>query len=193
MKPNYLKNLWLAASVTIGAMAAVACDDTGLYPAGYPNIVDTTTIYALRMTPIGTPSAFDISIGLPVRTDQGAAFDFAFDIDSLGVAVIFPAGALGLGAEAGLQLTDKEFDELDEAPYDKYVTDSVIAVAVDDVFIGRSRNTSGLDGCYYYGQLPRYGKFHVIELDMQERTLTLEILVNVNCGYRKLEPGYPNY
>ena len=169
--------------------AAVACDDTGLVPAGFPNFVDTVTMHALKGTPISTPSAFDISTGTAVRTDQGFPFDFAFDINTLGAATILPAGALGLPAEAGLQMSDRSFEEIDEAPFDDYVADSTFTMAVGAVFVGRSRNTSG--NCYYLGSLPRYGKFQVLALDMQNRTITLETLVNVNCGYRKLEPGFP--
>ena len=88
-----------------------------------------------------------------------------------------------------MQLTDKAFTEVDEAPYDDYLVDSVLTVSVGDVFIGRSRNTAG--NCFYLGSLPRYGKFHVIEVNSQDRTITLEYLVNVNCGCRKLEPGFP--
>ena len=189
MRPKVITHFCLAASATIVVCAAVACDDTGLLPAGFPNFVDTVTLHALKGTPISTPSAFDISVGIAVRTDQGQAFDFAFDIDSVGDAIIMPAGVLGLPAQAGLQMSDLPFEDVDDAPYDDYVADSLFTLSVGDVFIGRSRNTSG--NCYYLGSLPRYGKFHVLALDMQNRTITLETLVNVNCGYRKLEPGYP--
>jgi len=189
MKHNDSTYLWMAASATIVVFAAVACDDTGLVPAGYPNFVDTVTLHALTGTPISSPSAFDISVGITVRTDQGYPFDFAFDIDSLGAAVILPAGALGLPAEAGLQMSDLTFDEVDRAPYEDFSADTVLTISVGDVFIGRSRNATG--NCYYLGQLPRYGKFHVLELDALERAVTFELLVNINCGYRGLEPGFP--
>ena len=189
MKPIATVRFWSTAAATILAVAAVACDDTGLIPASFPNSIDTVTLHALRGTPIPTTSAFDIAFGIPARTDEGDAFDFAFDIDSLNAPIILPAGALGLTPQAGLQLTDKAFTEVDEAPYDDYLVDSVLTVSVGDVFIGRSRNTAG--NCFYLGSLPRYGKFHVIEVNSQDRTITLEYLVNVNCGYRKLEPGFP--
>jgi hypothetical protein len=166
MRRNAVSWCWSTAAVVFVLAAAFGCDDSGLYPATYPNYVDTVNLYALRGTPIATPSAFDIAYGITARTDQGDAFDFAFDIDSLGEAILLPAGALGLTAEAGLQLSDA-------------------------LFVGRSRNTTGMDGCLYYGELPRYGKFRVLDTDFQSRTLTLEALVNVNCGYRKLEPGHP--
>ena len=170
-------------------VAAVACDDTGLIPASYPNSVDTVTLHALRGTAIPTASAFDIAFGLPARTDKGDAFDFAFDIDTTNAAIILPAGVLGLNPQAGLQIIDKSFTEVDEAPFDDYLVDSVLTVSRGDVFVGRSRNTSG--NCFYLGSLPRYGKFHVLEVNRPDRTITLEYLVNVNCGYRKLEPGFP--
>ncbi len=172
-------------------LGVVGCDDSGLYGAAYPSYVDTVTLYALTGTPITTPSAFDIAFGIAAHTEQGDAFDFAFEIDSLGVALFYPAGALGLTAEAGLQLSDETFDELEDPPDDGYVVDSVLTVSEGDLFVGRSRNTTGLDGCYYYGELPRYGKFLVLDLDSENRTVTLQALVNLNCGYRKLAEGYP--
>ncbi len=189
MKPNAITRLCSTATAVILAVAALACDDTGLIPASFPNSVDTVTLYALRGTPIPTTSAFDIAFGLAARTDEGAAFDFAFDLDSSSTPVILPAGALGLSQQAGLQLSDKDFEDVDEAPFDDYIVDTPVVVSEGDVFIGRSRNTSG--NCYYLGSLPRYGKFRVLEINALNRTVTLEFLVNVNCGYRKLEPGFP--
>ncbi len=185
------RELVMTMAATVILAVAVGCDDSGLYPATFPNFVDTVTIYALTGTPITTPSAFDIAYGITARTDQGEAFDFAFEIDSLGVALFYPTGALGFTAEAGLQMSDETFDELNTPPDDGYVIDSILTVSRGDLFVGRSRNTTGLDGCYYYGELPRYGKFLVLDLDFENRTVTLQALVNVNCGYRKLEEGYP--
>lgn len=172
-------------------VTATACSDTyGLPPATTANTVDTVTLYALRGTAISAPSAYSIADGLPSRTDRGDVFDFAFGIDLSGVAKIYPAGALGLPAEPGLQFSDKTFDAIERAPFEDYVVDSVLTVSVGDVFIGRSRNTAGF--CLYLGALPRYGKFHILALDPQEKTATIEALVNVNCGYRGLEPGFPS-
>jgi hypothetical protein len=40
--------------------------------------------------------------------------------------------------------------------------------------------------------LPRYGKFQVLAIDPAQRTVTLEFLIDRNCGYRGLEPGLPD-
>ena len=189
MKRIVATHYWSTAAAAILVVAAVACDDTGMIPASFSNKIDTVTLHALRGTPIPSTSAFDIAFGITARTDEGEAFDFAFDIDSLSAAIILPAGALGLTRQAGLQFSDETFEEVDEAPDDGYVVDSLLTVSVGDVFIGRSRNTTG--NCFYLGSLPRYGKFRVMEIDTPNRTLTLEFLVNMNCGYRKLETGIP--
>ena len=58
------------------------------------------------------------------------------------------------------------------------------------VFVIRSRPF--IVGCELTGELPRYGKFHVLAVDPVARSLKLETLVNQNCGYRSLEPGLPS-
>lgn len=154
------------------------------------NVVDTVTIFALRGTPIGSPSGYDVATGTNVRTES-EAFDIAFDIDSLDVPRIFPGGALGLSEAAGIQSTDQDFFDIDDPPVEGYVLDSAVVVGVDSVFIVRSRPYSG--GCpFYLGSLPRYGKFQVLEIDLASRLIVMQSLVNVNCGYRQLIIGIPS-
>ena len=180
-----------AGTVTLAVGVAAACgDSTGLVPAVFPNEVDTVPRAALRDTPIQSASGFDIVFKTLARTDQGRPFDFAFDVDSAGNAVVLPAGILGFQKEAGWRRSTREFAEVRSASIEDYTVDSPLIVAVGDVFLARSRNSS--EGCSYLGSLPRYGKVHVLEVDMQARSLTLELLVDMNCGYRGLEPGLPS-
>jgi hypothetical protein len=87
-------------------------------------------------------------------------------------------------------MADHAFGDIVIAPLEDYQLDSALVVGVDSVFIVRSRPTSF--GCVFFlGQLPRYGKFHVLDLSLETRQITLENLVNVNCGYRSLEFGIP--
>ncbi|MEE8117747.1 MAG: hypothetical protein V3T28_11620 [Gemmatimonadales bacterium] len=181
------RSLFCFVAVLSGA-AAVACDNPlALPPARFANEIDTTTIHALRGTPIALPSAFDIVANTPARTDRAEPFDFAFDIDSGGNALLKPAGALGLTNEPGILVSSDPFDSIVTAPLDGYVIDSEVPVRVGTVFIARSRTES----CSRTVALPRYGKFRVLELDLQERALTLQKLVNTNCGFRSLVPGTP--
>ncbi len=190
MKRISLPHFWLAvaASALFGGLGACG-SDLGLPPATITNRVDTVTIFALRGTEILEPSGFDMIDGLLVRTDRGAVFDLAFDIDSMGRALIYPAGALKLPGIAGVQRRNETFDRLVEAPRDDYVIDSALVVTTGLVFAARSRSSSQL--CVFLGSLPRYGKFHVLAIDVVERSITLELLLNLNCGFRSLEPGIP--
>lgn len=168
------------------------CDNSlALPPAGVPNFVDTVTLNALQGTPIDAPSGFNLVLGLAVRTDrQNEGFDIAFDIDEQSRALILTTGVLGLSAQSAIQVSDRAFDDIMIAPLDDYEREVAITVEVGSVFIVRSQPTS--IGCVFYvGQLPRYGKFEVLSLDLQTRQITLKNLVNVNCGYRSLEMGIP--
>ena len=180
---------------------SVGCDNTLALPlAVTPNIIDTVTLHALQGTPINAASGFDVIVGLTARTDRQSdadrlrgipppGFDIAFDIGDDSLALIFTTGALGLNARSGIQSSDRAFGDIVIAPLEDYQLDTLV-VGVDSVFIVRSRLTSF--GCVFFlGRLPRYGKFHVLDLNLETRQITLENLVNVNCGYRGLEFGIP--
>ena len=70
-----------------------------------------------------------------------------------------------------------------------YEIDSALLVTPGTVFLARSRSSSVL--CSFLGSLARYGKFHVLDIDTGNRSVTLELLVDLNCGFRGLEPGIP--
>jgi hypothetical protein len=168
----------------------VACGDPNtLPPVQFDNVVDTTSLYALTGTPIGSPSGFDGVLGEVRRTDVNRPFDFAVDIAPDGTVLLYPAGALGLASQPGLQLVSETFDGITTAPLEDYDAESAQAVAPGGVFVLRSRNSSEL--CTVNTQLPRYGKFRLLEVDPQQRSVTFEFLVNRNCGYRDLVPGTP--
>ena len=171
---------------------SAGCDNTlALPPATAPNFIDTVTLHALKGTPINSASGFDVTLGLAARTDRPTeGFDIAFDIDDDDLALIFTTGALGLDVRSAIQASDRAFGDIVIAPLDDYELDSALVVGVDSVFIVRSRPVSF--GCVFYvGRLPRYGKFHVLDLNLETRQITLEHLVNINCGYRSLEFGIP--
>ncbi len=180
--------LWL--SLLWGSVVLGACNDPFAGKATFENVIDTTTLYALRDTPIRQPSAYSLLDRRPVRTDTTSAFDFAFDIGPDGRPLIYPAGALGLSRDPGVQLVERRFEDIRSAPQDNYINDRAIEVARDKVFVVRSRPSFNF--CLFFGQFPRYGKFRVLEVNSQDRSVTLELLVNINCGFRSLEPGLPS-
>ncbi len=131
----------------------------------------------------------DVVRGLLVRLDLGDSFDFAFDIDATAGALLLTAAMLGSRTEAGIAPQSVPFDSVLTAPEEGYVIDSVVPIKVGDVFVARSRFTQ--DGCQVAAQLPRYGKFEVLAIDPQTRTVDFKQLLNGNCGYRDLQPGLP--
>jgi hypothetical protein len=169
--------------------AATACSDpNSLADPTVKNYVATSTLYALSGTPLTTPSAFSIPLPGTVLVQTTSAFDFAYEVTDAGQPVFLPLRVLGLSTKRavnpGFIRTAKAFSSISEAPSNGYVTNDSIAVAVDDVFIGRSRLACSIG-------VPVYAKFHILGLDPVARSVTFEWLVDNNCGYRGLTPGLP--
>jgi hypothetical protein len=177
--------LALASAATL---AAACGDPLGLPPPAIENRTDTVSLYALSGTPVWSPSVYIIGFRQVARSDLSATgFDFAFDIDTAGRPVLLPTGALGLGRQSGMQATQLAFDSVTVAPAGSYQSDSAIAVDSNDVVIIHSRPlvcSFGITSIYY-------AKLHVLAIDTLARKIDFEILNNVNCGYRGLEPGLP--
>jgi len=185
------RHFLLAASTALVAGVALTCGDPlGLPPVQRANEIDTTTLFALQGTDIAAPSGFDIVNASRSRTDLAQPFDMAFDIDADDRALLFPAAALGLVTEAALQETNQAFGAINRAPTDGYQSDSALVLRQGLVFLARSRAASQF--CSFLGAIPRFGKFRVLAIDQTARTVTLELLVNVNCGYRSLDTGEVN-
>ena len=184
--PRPLNALFVAALV---AVAACGDNSLGLPTARYNNVVDSVSLWALDGTPINTPSAYNI-LGIPpaaVRTDLTTAFDFAFNITPAGQAVLLPTGALGLGKASGIVVSSTPFDSITLAPSTGYQDSTAVAVDSGTVAVVRSRPTSTcVIGTVYY-----YAKLQVVRIDTIARRIDYNILVDLNCGYRGLEPGIP--
>ncbi len=179
----------VAVLVAAAGLGQGACNSESLLPeAGYLNVVDTVTLYALRGTEVTLPSGYDVANRTTSRTDV-ATFDFAFDINTAGQGVALPAGALRLAREPGSAPVTTPFDSIIEAPESGYLDSLPVPIAPGTVFVVRSRFL--LAGCEFAGAVPRYGKFRVMEIDPALRRLKLQALVNRNCGYRGLQPGNP--
>ena len=178
------------AFLLLGTVAAVGCDDPlALPPPQFTNVLDTAVLYALRGTALTLPSGYDVVAGAPARTDRAEPFDFAFDIADDGRALLYPAFAIGVSTDAGLVTSGIAFEAILEAPTEGFQRDTAVVVVPDDVLVVRSRSTN--QACALLGSLPRYGKLRVLALDPTARTLTFEVLINSNCGYRGLQPGLP--
>jgi hypothetical protein len=164
-------------------------DNNSLADPTEENAVEENAVGSLTDTPITTASGFSISTG-PVRTDQTGEFDFAFDIEgdaATGQPVLLPRAALGIAssnsADPGLQKTDETFDSITIAPSNGYITEEKVPVAVGDRLLVRSRVICSLG-------VPLYAKIQV--LSIEDGSLHFKVLADQNCGYRGLEPGFPD-
>jgi len=190
MRRISLSRLWLTV-FTILPLAVACGGEIGLPAATIANTVDTLVLTALNGTPIGPPSAIDLVTGSLSRPELGEDFDFAFDIDSTGTALLYPASRLGRGGSAALQVSSVPFDSIARAPVENFVVDTIMPVTAGKVLILRSRFSSLLCSVFV-GSLPRYAKAEILELDGVGRTVTLRLMANLNCGYRDLMPGLPD-
>lgn len=179
--------------LSVALVLAAACGDPfGLPAPSVSNRTDTLSLFALSGTPVTSPSGYVISFRSRVRTDQVIdGFDFAFDIDTAGRALLLPTGALRLGRLSGMQLTTMEFDSIRIAPTSGYQRDSAVAVDSGSVAILHSRPLT----CSFNIPAVFYAKLHVLAIDTTSgpngRRIDFEILTDVNCGYRGLEEGLP--
>jgi hypothetical protein len=178
------------------ACAAIAScgNPLGLPPAFISNAVDTVSLYALSGTPVSLPSGYSIIGRHAIRTDQGLPFDFAFDFDSTGQAVLLPTGALKLGKQSGLQTSAQPFDSIKLAPTSNYNLNSAQVVDSNSVLILHSSTVT----CSFNIPAVYYAKLHVLEIDTLSTSpkrlrIDFEILDDLNCGYRGLEAGVPRH
>ncbi len=177
-----------AAALAIAAIAACG-NPNALADATIANVESTVTLFALTGTPISTPSAYSIADGRPIRSDQGAAFDFAFNIDGSGKPVLLPLFVINLGVtsgtNAGFLASTDAFDAVLQAPLNGYNTADTLHIAVGDRYVVRSRVV-----CSSLG-VPQYGKIEISAIDAAQRTVSFRVLTDNNCGYRGLAPGLP--
>ncbi|HET7790146.1 MAG TPA: hypothetical protein VFK78_05045 [Gemmatimonadales bacterium] len=190
-RPRLLFAVILAALAAAGT-AATACSDLNQLPPPLDsNAVDTISLFALTGTPITEPSAYNISDTARVRTDRSPTFDFAFDIDSTGKAVLLPTGALGLGQASGIRVLTTPFDSIFNAPTGTYVDTMRVVVDSGTIAVIRSRPTV----CSFGATVFLYAKLQVLHIDTTSapggRRIDFRILADQNCGYRGLKPGLP--
>lgn len=176
-------------ALVLGISASAACSANQLAPAQQENVVDTTTMGALAGAALKYPSAYDITIGQPVRTDQTSSFDFIYTKDALGRNVLLPLHAIaGLGTTTGsnpgfIRLT-VPFNDITAAPTEDYLTTDTLVIVPGDVLAARSRVA-----CYL--GVPQYAKIQIIDFDDVNKTVRFAVLSNTNCGYKNLQVGVP--
>lgn len=179
----------LALTIAGSALVAlVACtEEIGLLDPEVVSRVDTLSLWSLSGSAPNLPSAFNLETRQAVRTDLGGAFDFAFDITAGNEARLYPTDALGLTGGSGLQVTTVPFADILEAPGGGYEDSSAVVIMPLTVVLVASRPTDCV-----IGLRPYVAKLEILALDLADRRIDVQVLVNANCGYRSLESGLPN-
>lgn len=186
----------LARLLTAAALVAGigACKGFTDIDAGFQNITNVDTVYALNGGPPGSPNTlkfFDLGV---TRADQGFGFDVAFDLDANGNVVIIPAKAVATTFSnpysVGLQRVTGTFQSVLAAPEDGYRADTAVTVPVGETVVAESRDVFG--ACLYAlkGQA-YYSKIVIDQVDPVLRRIIFTVTVNRNCGFRSFLPGIP--
>ncbi len=173
-------------ALALTALIAACNDPFALPPATQAPIEGPLTLWALTATPLDSPSAYDMIFQRRVRTDRTFGFDFVLDVraDSAGdtVAVLMPPGAVGLPRDGGLQVATTPYDSIFTAPDGGYQQADTVRLAVGMVVLASSRAQS----CNFGYIRPLYAKLSVTAIDKVARSVTFQMLIDPNCGYRSL-------
>jgi hypothetical protein len=172
-------------------LTAAACGTaTGLPAPILDNVVDTITLSALTGPLLTAPSGFSLPARSAIRTDETSLFDFAFDITPDGRPLFLPLLAMHLDGgvlDPGFIPQAISFDAIQSAGLNGYNTTDSMSARPGLVYIARSRMV-----CTQL-QAAEYAKMEVLAYDSLARTVTFQVMVNVNCGYRDLQPGLPKH
>lgn len=178
--------------------AAVGCGGEFTFGTAVVDNVETEfVLYATEGTALGFPNAYALLQGgaallfgnpqnRTIRTDITNDFDYVFDIDASGDPVLVPTALLGFQIFSSYRRATTNFEAIDRAPLDDYVTRETAVLSVGDVFIWRSRPMSCLGITLF-----TYAKVEVLEIDTTARTVRFRLLYNPTCGFRGLLPGIP--
>ncbi len=185
MKPASL----VVAAVALTVCVVVATCDDDPFKIEWIENQDTVTLYSLAVPYLNVSSGFDFWSRRALRIEAASstgAWDMAIDTDGARL-VLLPPGALGVLSEARLApMAGETYEGLDEAPADstRYVSKDPVPARGGDVFVVRTHEQTGLFGqrCKYYG------KFEVLEADVDGGRLTFRFDMNPECDSRKLQP-----
>ncbi len=186
----------LALCAIVAPVLFVGCDDSNPFQAQLPTTQDVYTLFALTGTPPAYPSGLNTFGRTPTRVDGNAAFDVAFDIDADGNAVLYPVklivSSVGGDRPIGLRKVPGTFDEVTSAPTGTYQTDSaVVASKGEIVVVEANRGTSG-DVCSFNISPFIYTKILIDKIDPAAHTITIQTVLDPNCGFRSFLPGIPS-
>ena len=186
--------------LALGAIAAsfisIGCDNSNPFAAQLPTVQDVFTIFALTGTPPAYPSGLNTYGRTPTRVDGNASFDVAFDINSDGNAILYPVKLVVSSVNGdrivGLRLVPGKFDAITEAPPGTYPADSAVVASKGQVVVVEANRGFSGDVCSFSLSPNIYTKILVDSIDVKSHTITIQTVMDPNCGFRSFEVGIPS-
>jgi len=183
------------AGASLSALALAACGDTNPFGAPLPTVADAYTLFALTGTPPAYPSGLNTAARAATRVDGNANFDVAFDIDADGNAVVYPVklvvSSIGGDRPVGLRKVDAPFDSVTSAPTGTYPTDSAVVAGRGQVVVVEANRAGDGDICAFNISPNIYTKILIDSVDVASRTISIQTVMDPNCGFRSLAAGVP--
>jgi len=185
-----------ALGAIVASVFFVACDDSNPFAAQLPTSQDVYTLFALTGTPPAYPSGLNTFARSPTRVDGNASFDVAFDINADGKAVLYPVKLIVTSVSGdrpvGLRKVAGTFDSITEAPTGTYQTDSAIVAAKGEIVVVEANRGSSGDVCSFNISPNIYTKILVDSIDVASHTITIQTVMDPNCGFRSFADGIPS-
>ncbi len=184
----------LALALIACASILTACGDPNLLRAQLPTIGDVYDVFALSGTPAAFPSGINTYVRTAVRVDGNANFDVAFDLDAQGRVIVYPVQKvvtiIGSTRRVGLRKVQGTFDALTMAPSGTYA-DSAIVLSPGEVVVSQSVRNGPGDACQFDISPYIYTKLTVDSVVTESRSISVQTVLDPNCGFRSFEPGIP--
>ncbi len=188
-----------ALVVVLGS--AIACSDP-IQPRDLVPVVSTTVeLYSLNGAPLGAPNALALLSAATIagvqpavfRVSDAFTFDLAVDFTGTGpqlIPVKLVGSVLGGQRDVGIQKVDVAFDALTEGPNDGYAFSSTLPIAVGDVIAAVAVQAPYCQGQFVLSS-DVYAKIRVVAINTANRTVQLQVVVDPNCGSRRLVVAAP--
>lgn len=180
-------------AVVLSVMAAGACGDPFKTKAQRSNADQPFFVHALSGAPLAYATGLVLPAAAVTRVDGSFAFDVAFDLNARGEVVLLPARLVGQNPggvrQIGILRPGGSYENVNEAPRTGYVYDSVTVVRKGEPAVIQAQ-----EGVCSVSLAPYlYAKVVIDSIDLPSRSMYGRTTINLNCGFRSLKAGLPEF
>ncbi len=209
-RASFIRSFVVPALFVAATLSAAACSSDRRVRASFPVTADTLEVYPFSTSPAGYPTAVSVALplggvmrGVALPADGSGQYDIAFDLPGDGTVTLMPIRTIlspvSGAPQVGIHPVAESFESITAAPDTYYRPDTATNVAVGQTVLFVTYRRVGSSGMYGYGgtlcdivATPRvFGKM-VID-SVRGSNIYFRQIVNPNCGYRSLTPGFPSF